>query len=638
VALIVVNVGLWLLTALAGGSWQLRGDNPLLGIAANHGPATAAGQWWRLLSYAFIHWNLLHLTFNCASLAIFGSQVERIFGSANYLFVYLASAVGAGAASLWWRPEAASGGASGAIFGIAGALLVVLYLGTAHLPRQEIFRVMGFWILFVLYGLGSGLLIPGVDNAAHLGGLATGAALAWILVRALRRGRPRMESVYVGSILSLILVAALAINSVDTAWTTFKQVTQRLRDNDVAAALEVLGDALARQPDSLALQRLHGRLLIGAGHYDRAITALSRASARHPKQPELKRLLGMAYLGAGQGKRAITALEAALALSPRKEDTRYQLGVAYAMGGQRAQALDAFGDLVGDGPQSAAAHSLLAEGYLQLGELDAASQAAAEALAIDPDSATAHGVKGQVLRAQGRDRDALVAFQRFAELAPTLPTAWIELSESHYLVGDFEHALVAAQRAIRLAPRNPGAHDALVAAKLWQGDLAGAKAAAQELLRLAPDHAGAVRKLGFIELLEGRYHEALSYLRVEPLPPSESSIYRGLWWSLAARGAGEDRQAESVLAGLASALARGTWPHRLVQYLHGDITSATLLDAAVTAGQRCEAHFYVAFRALLDGDDGAALSHLEASAATGVTPYFEHLGATVLLRRLAAPA
>ena len=171
-AMLVVNSG----RAPAASSLQLD-------WGANFGPATTDGEWWRLATAMFLHFGPLHLTMNMLALWDSGRLVERWFGTSRFLVLYVASGLTGNLLSLVVHGDRAiSGGASGAIFGIYGAFLVFLLSERKRLHAGE-FRWM-FWgaAAFAIFALAFGFLIPGIDNAAHLGGLLTGAGVGFALL------------------------------------------------------------------------------------------------------------------------------------------------------------------------------------------------------------------------------------------------------------------------------------------------------------------------------------------------------------------------------------------------------------------------------------------------------------------------
>jgi rhomboid protease GluP len=183
VALIAINALVFIGTLLSGAGWLSPAAAVQLAWGSNFGPYTTDGEWWRLVTSLFIHFGIVHLAANMIALAYFCPLVERLYGSVNYLFLYLLAGVGGSLASIAWHPAVNSAGASGAIFGMLGALLATLLRARNTFPR-DILRPIGRWALvFLLWNLYAGLRGQGVDYAAHLGGLTTGLLLGLTAVR-----------------------------------------------------------------------------------------------------------------------------------------------------------------------------------------------------------------------------------------------------------------------------------------------------------------------------------------------------------------------------------------------------------------------------------------------------------------------
>lgn len=180
VLLIVANLLIFGLMIGAGAALWHGGQNSVqLSWGANFGPATQDGQWWRLGSALFLHFGVLHLGMNLWALWDGGQLVERAYGSARFTAIYLASGLAGNLLSLVTQGnQAVSGGASGAIFGIYGALLVFLWRERQALPASEFRWLFRAASLFTLVSISLGLFVPGIDNSAHIGGLISGALLA----------------------------------------------------------------------------------------------------------------------------------------------------------------------------------------------------------------------------------------------------------------------------------------------------------------------------------------------------------------------------------------------------------------------------------------------------------------------------
>ena len=175
-------------------SEMLVGGDLVLYYGAKINENLAAGEAWRLLTPVFLHAGLLHIGVNMYSLWALGPAVERFFGHARFLIVYLLSGMCGVLLSLVLSPDA-SVGASGAIFGLLGALATFLYLHRATFGQLGAMQLRQL-VFVALINLAMGLT-PGIDNWGHVGGLVAGAALAWFLgprfsTTILPDGRPRL--------------------------------------------------------------------------------------------------------------------------------------------------------------------------------------------------------------------------------------------------------------------------------------------------------------------------------------------------------------------------------------------------------------------------------------------------------------
>lgn len=158
---------------------------------ANHGLRVFEGEWWRLASSMFLHGGVVHLIFNMQGLNFLGSLAEAHFGSLRFLVAYLLAGIAASVTSISFHPMVPSVGASGAIFGVAGMLMTGLLTRAFKIEHPEMKKPLISLATFAGYNLIIGLL-PGIDNAAHAGGLAAGLLLGlWLALRIklLRRER-----------------------------------------------------------------------------------------------------------------------------------------------------------------------------------------------------------------------------------------------------------------------------------------------------------------------------------------------------------------------------------------------------------------------------------------------------------------
>ena len=176
--LIDLNLVIFGLMVLSGVSASDPTGHQLVRWGSNVSSLTLPGQPWRLLTCLFVHAGLAHLLLNIFSLWLLGLLVEDRVGPLRLLLVYLASGVGGGLASLAWHTEGINSvGASGAIFGLYGFLLILLIGKRLVLDKSDRRAMLGLVLYLVFSNLLSGLT-GNIDNAAHIGGLATGLLLA----------------------------------------------------------------------------------------------------------------------------------------------------------------------------------------------------------------------------------------------------------------------------------------------------------------------------------------------------------------------------------------------------------------------------------------------------------------------------
>ena len=208
--LIGLNVAIFLAQTALGRVFESR----LFLVGLTHGfpdlgfQGVAAGEWYRLVTAAFLHGGLLHLALNMYGLYLFGPPLEAALGRARFLALYLVSALGGSAASFAFnRPGQVSVGASGAIFGLFAAWFVV----SRRLGRD----VRQLWVLLAI-NVVLGFVVPNVDWRAHLGGFLAGGALTLALVYAPRSRRASVQAL--GCL--AVLLASLGIVLARTAQLT----------------------------------------------------------------------------------------------------------------------------------------------------------------------------------------------------------------------------------------------------------------------------------------------------------------------------------------------------------------------------------------------------------------------------------
>jgi membrane associated rhomboid family serine protease len=181
-ALVALNVGVYL-AELANGSGLYGNHGYFFENGALYGPFVAQGDWWRLATAMFLHYGPLHLGLNMLALYWFGTAVEGAIGHLRFLAIYLAAGLaGSAGALILTTPSTPTVGASGAIFGILGALLILEYLATGSFAGPAMTMIV-VNLAFTFYARSS------ISVGGHLGGLVAGIVgmLALARLRAYRQ-------------------------------------------------------------------------------------------------------------------------------------------------------------------------------------------------------------------------------------------------------------------------------------------------------------------------------------------------------------------------------------------------------------------------------------------------------------------
>jgi membrane associated rhomboid family serine protease len=200
VALVAINLIVYVVTVAQGGGigqpgGKLYNDGALVGAAIS-----LDGDWYRLVSAMFLHASLLHLAFNMLALWWLGSVVEQALGTWRYLLVYFVSGLaGSAGALVFTNPLVPTVGASGAIFGIMGALLVLEYRATGTLAGPA--------LGLIAVNLALTFAIPGISKGGHIGGLVGGILATFALVH-FRYAPPRALG---PALVGLIAVASVVV-------------------------------------------------------------------------------------------------------------------------------------------------------------------------------------------------------------------------------------------------------------------------------------------------------------------------------------------------------------------------------------------------------------------------------------------
>ncbi|MCB1959946.1 MAG: rhomboid family intramembrane serine protease [Rhodocyclaceae bacterium] len=291
--LVAANLAIFVALAWhAEALWRVSGAI-LADWGGNYAVQTRNGASWRLVSALFLHGGLLHVALNMLALNQAGQLAERLFGRAAFAVLYVLCGIVASVASVWWQPNGLSVGASGAVFGVFGALLSYVLVCRSSLPAGLFGQLRKGLLGLIAYSLLAGFALPGIDNAAHLGGLASGLLLGAALARPLDA-----PSAPARGLLATVVVLSAAV----TLWSTVPPVASPPLGVD---AFQRVAAQVAREEAALA-RRYHlllDGLRAGRIEDDRALLALE-----HELVPAWQALEARVSAEAGEDWRAAALL------------------------------------------------------------------------------------------------------------------------------------------------------------------------------------------------------------------------------------------------------------------------------------------------------------------------------------------
>ncbi|MGY3714301.1 rhomboid family intramembrane serine protease [Sutcliffiella cohnii] len=312
---IAVQVIFFLLLEMNGGSQNIQ---TLIDYGAKYNPLIIDGEWWRFFTPIVLHIGLLHLVMNTLALYYIGSAVERIYGSARFLFMYLFAGFTGSVASFIFTPSV-SAGASGAIFGCFGALLFVGIV----MPKLFL-RTMGMNILVIVgINLSLGFIIPGIDNAGHIGGLVGGFLAASIV------SLPRQKK-SVRQLLTVLVTAAIVFYGLQIGYTNnaedplvvATQVQQLIENEQLEEAYEKLALLEGQENLPAEIYFYFSYIEIKQGELQLARENLEKAIAIQPRFHEAHYNLSLVYIELDELELALASVENAIEIENVESYTR----------------------------------------------------------------------------------------------------------------------------------------------------------------------------------------------------------------------------------------------------------------------------------------------------------------------------
>ena len=431
-ALMGLCVFIFLLMTIEGGSKHL---DVLLNFGASYKPFLLRGDYWRLVMPMFLHIGWFHLAVNMYALYLLGPILERVYGYGRFSVIYVGAGITGSLLSAMMSNNVAAG-ASGAIFGVAGAMLVTGYLHPEVVPPRWGRAFGKGMVILVVLNLAIDLpLSHYIDIWGHVGGLLGGAALAWLIPPPV----PDLGRRWIASRVSQwMVIFPVAIVAVAMFATTNRYYAGRHVTKLIAQGVEFREG----HQDGLAIERFQA------------------AARQSPGDERPYEEMASLYLSQNRVADAIREYNTALRLSPDSPQAQLGLAVAYARQGEPSKARQFLEAVVGKNPQSAEAQG-------SLGDLCADQKLYPEAIAhyqaalqIKPDMAETQNNLAWLLATAEDARyrnpaEALAHAQRAVELSHWKEAAFIDtLAEALYQNGQYAQAVEVQQKALALDPGN----------------------------------------------------------------------------------------------------------------------------------------------------------------------------------------
>lgn len=407
------NVAVFLAMALASGSILEFSGQVSVHYGANFGPYTLSGDWWRLVTYMFLHGGIMHIAFNMWCLWDLGALCESLYGRWTFLAIYLITGVAGGLASVAWNPGVLSVGASGAIFGLAGALIASFYLGEFSLPRVAISGTLRSLVVFAVFNLFFGQLFNGIDNACHIGGLVSGLALGAVIARmAPQYDAPFRRAGIVGLVALLVVAAGFGVRQWRGGPMRMAREYQELGGKgDSVTQLERI---VRQQPNLVPAHFALAQAYLTRQQFGQAEAEFKKVLELQPKSQAARFDLGMTYLSEQRPEDAKATFDDMLVQDANSGDGHYGLGLTMASVQNYPAAIAEFKKADASGTQVSGLYYEMGNSYAKLKKYDDAIAAYLQGKQKDGDDpdlesalADAYEAKGMTQQAQEARNQAL---------------------------------------------------------------------------------------------------------------------------------------------------------------------------------------------------------------------------------------
>jgi membrane associated rhomboid family serine protease len=279
--LLAINILAYLIDMVPGVNLRFWG--------ANIGPLTLSGQYWRLFTAGFLHADIFHIGFNMWCLWSLGRLSERLFGKWQTFAIYIVTGVGGALLSIAWKPEHAELGASGAIFGLVGAVLAGVKFGDLNISTGEKRAIISSVVTFAVINFVLGMY-GNIDNMCHLGGFITGLLIGLPMGAFARKHQLwQLATVVITGL--VLFVAGRELVQTHSASAQKSMAMRAAEVGDYYTAAQFMEKYTANnQQDDEALLEL-GKYYVLTNRRDQAIDAFQRALKANPGSSDAREAL-----------------------------------------------------------------------------------------------------------------------------------------------------------------------------------------------------------------------------------------------------------------------------------------------------------------------------------------------------------
>jgi membrane associated rhomboid family serine protease/Tfp pilus assembly protein PilF len=308
-SLLALNIFIWFVMEASGGTENV---NVLTVFGVNERIAIWNGEYWRLLSSMFIHIGLLHLAGNCLFLYLCGPLLELSYGHEKFLIIYILSGFLGNILSLLGMKYSVTGisaGASGALFGILGALISFTIMERKVLPQKLYKSLIKNLIIIVVLNLLVGLIIPNIDILAHSGGFLAGLILGYILENEIYTDEKKKRNKLIptaGGIIFLLMSLSISYLAMTAPGNiSYYTGNNYLRDEQYEEAEKEFTKAIAIEPDSSDIYMKLAITCLGQNKIDMALEKIENSLKMDQKNLLANYIAGSIYQQKGDLEKAL---------------------------------------------------------------------------------------------------------------------------------------------------------------------------------------------------------------------------------------------------------------------------------------------------------------------------------------------